>query len=417
MESILNYLHNLPVLLIIGGIILVAFLFGKLAQLAKLPSLIGFMFVGVLLGPSLLNILGTVRQEQLGFITQIALGFVALSIGLELNFSSLKKLGSGIVWIIFAESIGTFLLVTGMVFLFTKNLPLALILGGIAPASAPEGTVSVIQEYRAKGSLTKALYAVVGFDDGLGIIIFGFSAAIAKILLMQQTGAVEMNFGNIMWPPLKEILLSIIAGILIASLFSLISRKLVKSSDISLLLIGSTFIAIGLSIQFHLSLIMINLVIGLIVVNTQSYDLIQKIHDKLPSYMPLLFILFFALAGASLNFSALPSLGLIGLIYIVTRSFGLILGSRVGAMFGHIDKKIRNWIGLGILAQGGVAIGLSLIVKHDLAGLGSVLKNGQTTGDVIGTTVITLVTATSVIFGILGPILARIALKKAGEIE
>jgi Kef-type K+ transport system membrane component KefB len=417
MESFINYLHNLPVLLIIGAIILVAFLFGKLAQLVKLPSLIGFMFVGVLLGPSLLNILGTVRQEELGFITQIALGFVALSIGLELNFSSLKKLGSGIVWIIFAESIGTFVLVTGMIFLLTKNLPLALILGGIAPASAPEGTVSVIQEYKAKGSLTKALYAVVGFDDGLGIIIFGFAAAIAKILLMQQTGAVEMNFGNIMWPPLKEILLSIIAGILIASLFSLISRKLVKSSDISLLLIGSTFIAIGLSIQFHLSLIMINLIIGLVVVNTQSYDLTQKIHDKLPSYMPLLFILFFALAGASLNFSALPSLGLVGLIYILTRSSGLILGSRLGAMFGNIDKKVRNWIGLGILAQGGVAIGLSLIVKHDLAGLGTVLKNGQTTGDVIGTTVITLVTATSIIFGVLGPVLARIALKKAGEIE
>jgi Kef-type K+ transport system membrane component KefB len=146
MESFINYLHNLPVLLIIGAIILVAFLFGKLAQLVKLPSLIGFMFVGVLLGPSLLNILGTVRQEELGFITQIALGFVALSIGLELNFSSLKKLGSGIVWIIFAESIGTFVLVTGMIFLLTKNLPLALILGGIAPASAPEGTVSVSGE-------------------------------------------------------------------------------------------------------------------------------------------------------------------------------------------------------------------------------------------------------------------------------
>ncbi len=417
MNIIFDSLHNISDLLILGIVIIASFFSGKLIKYIKLPSLIGFMLIGVILGPSLLDVLGVVKQEHLGFLTEIALSFIALSIGLELNFSSLKKLGSGIVWIILIESIGTFILVTGVVFLVTKNLPLALILGGIAPASAPEGTVAVIQENKTNGPLTKALYAVVGFDDGLGIVIFGFSAAIAKKLLMHEAGAGDTGFFIMMLEPLKEIGLSIVVGVIIAFFFSLVSRKLKNSGDVALLLIGSTFVAIGISAQFHLSLIMINLIIGLVVVNTQSHDLIQKIRDRLPAYMPLLFILFFALAGASLNFSALPALGLVGLAYILTRSGGLIFGARLGASLGHTDKKIKNWIGLGILAQGGVAIGLSLIVKHDFAGLGKVMADGQTSGDTIGITVITLVTATSVIFSMIGPILARVALKKAGEIK
>jgi Kef-type K+ transport system membrane component KefB len=417
MNTIFDSIHNIPDLLILGIVIIASFFSGRLVKHIKLPSLIGFMLIGVLLGPSVLNILGSVKQEHLGFLTEIALSFIALSIGLELNFSSIKKLGSGIVWIILLESFGTFIIVSGIIFLFTKNLPLALVLGGIAPASAPEGTVAVIQEFKAKGPLTKTLYAVVGFDDGLGIVIFGFAAAIAKKLLMQETGIVDANFALMLLEPIKEIGLSILVGALLAFFFSLVSKKISYSGDISLILIGLTFVSIGLSILFHLSLIMINLIVGLIIVNTQTHELTEKVRDKLPAYMPLLFILFFALAGASLNFAALPALGLVGLIYILTRSGGLIFGARLGASLGHIDKKIKNWIGLGILSQGGVAIGLSLIVKHDFAGLGKTAISGLTSGDTLGITVITLVTATSVVFSMVGPILARIALKKAGEIE
>lgn len=417
MSAFFNSFHNLSDLLIIGIIIITSYFLGRIVQHIKLPSLIGFMLIGVLLGPSVLNVLGTVKQEHLGFLTEIALSFVALSIGLELNFSSIKKLGKGIFWIIIAESFGTFILVTGLIYLLTGNLPLALILGGIAPASAPEGTVAVIQEYKAKGKLTKTLYAVVGFDDGLGIIIFGFAAAIAKKLLMHETGIEGTNILSMLLEPLIEISLSIIVGAILAFLFSLITRKIKNAGDISLILIGVMLLAVGISVQFHLSLIMVNLVIGLVIVNTQSHELTQNIHDRLPAYMPLLFILFFALAGASLNFSALPALGLVGLTYIFSRSFGLIFGARIGAGLGHYDKKIKNWIGLGILSQGGVAIGLSLIVKHDFSGLGIQLENGLHSGDNLGITVITLVTATSVIFSMIGPILARVALKKAGEIE
>ncbi len=417
MNAFIASFQNLSDILIIGIIIISSYFLGRLVKQIKLPSLIGFMLIGVLLGPSVLNVLGSVKQEHLSFLTEIALSFVALSIGLELNFSSIKKLGKGIFWIIIAESFGTFIIVSTLIFLITKNLPLALILGGIAPASAPEGTVAVIQEFKAKGKLTKTLYAVVGFDDGLGIIIFGFAAAVAKNFLMQQTGATETHLLSMLLEPLIEITLSIIVGGILAFVFSLITRKIKNAGDISLILIGIMFLALGLSNQFHLSLIMINLVIGLVIVNTQRHELIQNIHDRLPAYMPLLFILFFALAGASLDFLALPALGIVGLIYILSRTFGLVFGARIGATLGHYDKKIKNWIGLGILSQGGVAIGLSLIVKHDFSGLGIMVKDGITAGDDLGITVITLVTATSLVFSMLGPILAKFALKKAGEIE
>ena len=214
-------IHTVPPLLLIGLMITGSFYLGKGMKWIRLPSIIGFMLIGVVVGNILnLDILDkihiTAPKEFLGslsFIPEIALALVALTIGLELHFSSLKKQGLGIVSIIFAESLGAFLLVTAAVFLLTKSWPLALLFGAIAPASAPAGTVAVIQEYKAKGPLTKALYAVVGFDDGLGIIIFGFAAAIVRTLLLNEAGESCGNIFVVLLSPLKEVLFSIIIGI------------------------------------------------------------------------------------------------------------------------------------------------------------------------------------------------------------
>ena len=421
MENIAEHVANptLPVLFLIGITVVVSFYIGRSMKYVKLPSIIGYMVLGVVFGPSLFNLLSDNLQENLSFITEIALGFVALSIGIELKISSLKKLGAGIVYIIFAESFGAFFLVLLVVYLFTKNLPLALVFAAIAPASAPAGTVAVIQEYKAKGSLTKALYAIVGFDDGLGIIIFGFAAAIARTLLLRGSGDASGGILFMMVEPLKEVILSFIFGGLIAIVFSLLARKLEQAGDVLILVIGFTFATIGICSMFHLSLILTNMIVGLIVVNTQPHSLVQKIHDRLPLVMPLLFVLFFTLAGSNLHLKALPSLGMLGVVYVFGRSAGLIGGSRIGALFGHVEDKIKNYVGLGILSQAGVAIGLSLIVKHEFKGLGPVVDAAKsiTAGDLIGTSVITTVTATCIFFEIIGPILTKIALTKAGEIH
>jgi len=405
---------DISALTFLGIVTIAGFYIGHTARLVRLPSLIGYMILGVILGPSVLHLLSEPTMEHLSFITEIALGFVAFSIGAELSLSSLKRLGPGIISIIFAESFGAFFVVTGAVYVLSRDLPLALIFGAMAPASAPAGTVAVIQECKAKGNLTKALYAVVGFDDGLAIIIFGFAAAFAKNLLIGEAAGHNGSILPAMWPPLKEIGFSIMVGGMVGFAFCQMVRKLQSSKDILIVIFGAVLLATGLSIRWHLSLIMTNMIVGFVLVNTRRQALVHRVMEPLLEIMPLLFILFFCLAGAHLKLSTLPALGALGVVYIIGRSVGLIGGARVGAMLGHVDSKIKKYIGLGILSQAGVAIGLSLIVKHEFGLLDA--KYNLPHAATIGATVLTMITATCIFFEIIGPILTKVALTKAGEI-
>jgi len=405
---------DLSALTLLGVVIIVGFYMGHTARLVKLPSLIGYMILGVIFGPSVLHLISEPTMEHLSFITEIALGFVAFSIGAELSLSTLKRLGPGIISIIFAESFGAFAVVTAAVYFLTHDLPLALVFGAMAPASAPAGTVAVIQEYKAKGILTKALYAVVGFDDGLAIIIFGFVAALAKNLLVAEATGHNGSILPAMLSPLKEIGLSILVGGIIGFVFCQIVRKLDSSKDILIVIFGTILLATGLSLRWHLSLIMTNMVVGFTLVNTRRQALVHRVMAPLLDIMPLIFILFFCLAGAHLELSTLPALGMLGLVYTIGRSGGLIGGAFLGAMIGRVDSKIKKYIGLGILSQAGVAIGLSLIVKHEFGILDA--KYNLPHAATIGAVVLTTITATCIFFEIIGPILTKFALTKAGEI-
>jgi Kef-type K+ transport system membrane component KefB len=372
------------------------------------------MLVGVVLGPSLLHLFDEPSMERLSFITEIALGFVAFSIGSELNLSTLKRLGGGIISIILAESFGAFIVVALAVYALTRDLPLALIFGSMAPASAPAGTVAVIQECRAKGSLTTTLYAVVGFDDGLAIIIFGFAAALAKnLLITEASGASEGILGALLTPA-KEIGLSFVVGGAGGLLFYRLVRKLQSARDILIVVFGVILVCTGLSIRWHLSLILTNMVVGFVLANARHESLLHRVTAPLLDVMPLLFVLFFCLAGAHLQLSALPALGAVGIVYVLGRSAGLIGGARLGALFGHVEDKVKKYVGLGILSQAGVAIGLSLIVKHEFTQLDA--RYNAPHALAIGTSVLATITATCIFFEIIGPILTKLALKRAGEI-
>lgn len=409
----------LSMLTVVGLIAVVGYYFGRNMRHLRLPSIIGFMLFGVLLGPSVFNILSDQRVETLGFIPDVALGFVALSIGMELKFSALKKLGKSIIYIILLESFGAFVLVSGALYLLTGDAVLSLLFGAIAPASAPAGTVAVIKEYKAKGSLTKALYAVVGFDDGLGIIIFGFAMAFAQSMLAQQAGMQTASLLHTILEPLKEVGLSTVIGGIIAVIFIVLARRIPHADDLLILVFGFTLIICGLCVQLHLSLILTNMIMGMVIVNTQSNSLVMRIQGRLSVLLPLLFILFFTIAGANLHINALPSLGLIGLVYVFARSAGLIGGSRLGAWLGGAEPMIRNYVGLGILSQAGVAIGLSLMIKQSLKTAGPLVdaSSAMHSGEQIGGIIITTITATCIFFEIIGPILTKHALKKAGEIS
>jgi len=401
---------SLPHLLIVGLMIMAGFYFGKTMKYVRLPSIIGFMLIGALLGPSLLNLVDEGLQKNLSFITEIALSFVAISIGLELSFSTLKQQGLSIILIIFAESLLAFILVSAGVYLFTGNLPLSIIFGAIAPASAPAGTVAIIREYKARGSLTRALYSVVGFDDGLGIIIFGFAFAFARSIITESSGTGGTAFFTLISKPLLEIALSAATGSFMAVIYCFLARRLSHKRDLLILTFAIVLISTGICLYLDLSFILTNMVLAIVAVNTQPRRLIQKIRDELTEVMPLLFVLFFVLAGANLHLTALPALGLTGLVYMLCRSAGLMGGAWFGALVGRAEKKIRKYLGMGILSQAGVAIGLALIVKQEFSQLNAA-------GAEIGFKVIATVTATSVLFEIIGPILTKIGLEKAGEIK
>ncbi|KPJ87208.1 MAG: hypothetical protein AMS17_09160 [Spirochaetes bacterium DG_61] len=401
---------SLPSLLLIGVLILAGLYLGRTMKYVRMPSIIGFMIIGVIAGPSFLNFIDEDFLGRLDFITHIALGFVALSIGFELKLSTVKRQGKGIVLIILSESFMAFFAVSAAVFFLTRNLPLALIYGAIAPASDPAGTVAVIQEYKAKGSLTSTLYSVVGFDDGLGIIIFGFTVPAARLIMLHGSGGMPVSPWILFLIPLRQIGVSLLIGALLALIFTLLAKKIADSRDLFILIFAFVLMATGISMRLHISIILTNMMLGIAAVNMQPQIVIQKVRSVLIETMPLIFVLFFILAGASLKIGAIPALGMLGVVYILGRSAGLIGGAWLGATLGRVEKKIRRYLGMGILCQAGVAIGLALVVKSEFSQLSA---NGVD----VGTSVLTSVTATSIFFNIIGPIFARIGLLKGGEIQ
>ena len=403
---------HVSILTIIGLVVLIGYYVGTGVRRCRLPSLIGYMLLGVVLGPSLAGWLDTDSLESLSFLTQIILGFVAFSIGSELSLASLRHQGWGIAAIIVTESVLAFSAVCGLILIVSGgDWPLALVFGAMAPASAPAGTVAVIQENRARGPLTKALYAVVGFDDGLAIIIYGLAAAVARSLLVAEETGEAAGVMSSLVVPFREIGLSVLVGVVIGLCFAFLVRHLDRPADILILLFGAVLFASGLAVTFHFSLILTNMFIGFILVNTHHEKDVERVTRQLVNIMPLMFILFFAMAGAHLRLAALPALGLIGLAYIVGRAAGLISGARIGAHIGGAKETIRKYLGLGILSQAGVAIGLALIVKHEFAMIGT------PHADHIGAAVLTTITATCIFFEFIGPILTKFALHKAGEIR
>jgi NhaP-type Na+/H+ or K+/H+ antiporter len=394
----MNLLFFISIAIIFG------FLGGKIAQRVKLPGVVGYLIAGLIFGPSFLNVFHEEFVENMNIFASFALSLVAFIIGSEMKRSSLKEMGGGIGTIILLESFGAFLLVAIGVYLLTGKLYLALIFGAMAPASAPAGTVAVLHEYKAKGRLTNALYAVVGLDDGLAIMIFAIAVALARMVM----GGGRLSIESLLQGPILEIIGSIALGCAIGAVAGYFMRRL-SSDDATLAAsLGSILICTGIAMHFNLSLILANLSLGLIHVNMypagnrRAYRAIEFI--SLPVY-----IIFFFLAGAHLQISLLPSMGLVGLVYVLCRIGGLMGGAYLGGVISKQITVIRRYLGMGILCQAGVAIGLSLLVAGQFRPLGEEGKN-------LAIMVVNTVAATTIIFEVIGPIGARIAITKAGEL-
>ncbi len=310
-------------------------------------------------------------------------------------------MGKRIFAIIIGESLGAFIVVFVGVYLLTNNLILSIIFAAMAPASAPAGTVAVLQEYRAKGKLTNAMLAVVGFDDGFAILIYAFSIAVTGVII---SGVFSVS--NLLINPLFDIGGAILIGIVIGLVFAFILKRLIEREEIIVVSVTAILITAGLSILLDVSLILACMALGVIVVNIfQQAN--KPVFDHIRSISLPIYILFFIIAGINLHLSLLLTIGALGGIYIICRIIGKMTGSYLTALASKADPVIRNNIGLGILSQAGVAIGLALLASHNLDSLGM---------PEMGTLIITTIAATTVVFEIIGPLSARFAIMRAGEI-
>jgi Kef-type K+ transport system membrane component KefB len=408
METVINLIEipeSIDILAIVGVLIAFSFLASKLFQSLGIPQVVGFIVAGVLLGTSFLNVIPLDLSNELTFISEIALGLIGFDMGGHLRFGQLRKMGRSILFILLFESLGTFALVSGGIYLLTGSLHTGLIFGALSSATAPAATVDVLAEYDAKGPLTTSLLAVVGLDDAMSLLLFSLAIAAAESLL---TGAQSLSLLQIIEYPIFEIGGSILLGVIAGLLLNSIMQRMTSSHDSMAISIGFVFLAVGLSETLGLSLILSSMVMGITVVN-RSPEHGKRIRFTIEQAGPVIYVLFFTLVGARFQLALLPTMGLIGIAYVLLRSFGKFAGAWIGGRIGQAPAVVRDNLGLGLLSQAGVAIGLALNCECRFAELGP-------EGQALGSLVLSVITATTFIVQIVGPIGVKLAIQRAGEI-
>ena len=405
MHEILGIHYEPHILSVIGMIIAVSFLGSKLFQRIGIPQVVGFILIGVVLGPSLLNVVPLELSEQLIIVSEVALGLIGFDIGSHLLFGELRRLGRSILFILVFEAFGTFLLVTLGIYLLTQSWHTALIFGALASATAPAATVDVLAEYDAKGPLTTTLLAVVGMDDALALLLFSIAAAFAESLLAQSG---PPSVVQILELPLIEIGGSLLVGGGLGLFLDRVMCRMKVQHDAMAVSIGVLLLGVGLSEAFGFSLILTSMIMGVVVVN-RCPEHGRHIRYTIEQAGPVIYVLFFTLVGARFQIGLLPTMGLLGIAYIVLRSAGKFFGAWLGGTLGGAERAVRNNLGLGLLSQAGVAIGLALASSRRFSAYGP-------EGEALGALVINVITATTFVVQIVGPISVKWAISRAGEI-
>ena len=401
---------KIDILAVVGIVILVTFMVGQLARQFRMPQVVGFIVAGVLLGPSAFNLVPDELSDNLVFVTELALGLIGFEMGEHLRFNELRHLGKCIVVVVFFQALGAFSLVFTGVMLISGSVPQALILGSIAMATAPAATVDVLAEYGAEGPLTTTLLAVIGIDDAITLLAFSVAAAIAEPLVLNE-GALSLadiftGKGTVSLVEMIEIPLVEIGGSL--AHIGLRHDPERRQHDAMAISIALVFIATGLSRSINLSLILTTMIMGVVVVNRNPRNG-RYIRFTIEQAGPVIYVLFFALVGASVRLDMLPEMGMLGLAYMLLRIMGKYSGAWVGAYLGGAAPEVRNNLGLALLSQAGVAIGLALESNNRFGELGPA-------GEDLAEIVVSVVAATTFVVQLVGPLLVKVAIQRAGEI-
>ena len=391
----------------------------RLLKKSHLPDVTAYLVAGVLIGPCFIGALGIPgigfesyeELEGVGLISNVALGFIAFSIGNEFRLSQLKETGKQALVIGILQAVTATVLVDIALVIFhfirpdVLTVPAAITLGAIAAATAPAATLMVVRQYKAKGPLTDLLLPIVALDDAVGLVLFAVSFGIAKAL---SSGVVDLY--TIVANPIIEITASLLLGAVAGWVMTQIEKLFNSNTNRLAITISFVFLTVALSmisvkigpVTLGFSSLLVCMMLGTVFCNVCDFS--EEIMGKTDRWTAPLFILFFVLSGAELELSVLGNLAIvgIGLAYIITRSLGKYLGAFISAKAVHCEPLIQHYLGITLLPQAGVALGMSVTVAQTLGTGGQMVRN--------------IVLFGVLIYELVGPTLTRIALTKSGDI-
>lgn len=379
-------------------VIFVGLLGGRIANYFKLPNVSGYIVAGLFIGPSFLNIIKSTELSQFNIINDVALAAIAFTVGSEFLLKDIKKVGKNVMIMTVAEVLGAIVIVFVVTFfIFKQTLEFSLVIASMSAATAPAGIIMVIRELRAQGPLVKTILPIVAIDDALGIMAFGLALSVAKII----SGVEKVSFIRMFSQPLIEIFGSLILGLALGFLLTMISKKSKGRDELLTIVVSFIFAGTGIANSIGLSPLLTCMMMGATLINLMHNA--NRIFGLINDFTPPIYLLFFTIAGASLDIKVLSSVGALGFGYILARAAGKIIGATLGAKYVKADEKIVKYLGMSLMTQGGISIGLSMIVREQLPQFSS--------------SIITVILFSVLVYEIAGPILAKIAITKAGEVD
>ncbi len=347
---------------VVGLLLMAGYIIGKQARRIGLPEISGYIFAGLLVGYFTADIFPVETERSFAVITEIALSLIALTIGVEFSLSKLRRIGADVLVITATQIVLVLLVVGGALWLFGMGLPYALLLGVIATATEPAATVAEVYALRARGRFIDYLFSIVALDDACCVIIFSVVLSVVARLLYgtRIDGAVA---GLQVVLAFKEILFSLLLGLLAGGLLHRLTRRTQGNNEILIVTLGLLFITTAIAIVTHLSPLLVNLAAGSLLINVspRNYRLLRTLEPLTPP----VYALFFVIAGTKLDFSVMlqPGLLLLGVVYIFARAASKYGGVYLGCRLRNVSGPLRRNLGWCMLPQGGVALGLILLLQ------------------------------------------------------
>jgi Kef-type K+ transport system membrane component KefB len=393
-----NLLHN-NLIFGVGALLLAGFVGGKLATRLKLPTISGYIVAGLVLGPSVLNVVPDHIVESLAPVPHIALGLIAITIGSEFRIAKLRKTGRNILIITVVQLLMTFAAVSVALVAFGAPPAMAILLGAIASATAPAATVAIATELRARGHLVSTLFGVVALDDAFAITLFGFVMAFAASMV----GSAAASPAAMVLHPLREIAISVAIGVATGYLVHRLVLNRKSNNEIIVIVLGFVLLVSGVTVSIGVSALIANMMMGFVLVNLSARN--ARIMRILEPLSPPIYAAFFALAGTELDIRTLATTGVLGAAYLLSRAAGKYGGAFIGASLARDSAATRKYLGLALLPQAGVAIGLILVLQDTPAFTGLPYMSQM----------VNIVLASILVNEVIGPPLTKIALVNSGS--